>query len=113
MATGTVQAPYMTVEDLTSQVETKTTLSTNEIKLFRYGKMGFFIFRIKGNFPYSWTLTHQLPIHPPETYTVVVSKTNANGGVAVQLESNGKFSVIPYVTSYSDWVNGELWFPIA
>ena len=112
MASGTLQAPYFVIEDLTSQVVTKATLSTNEIRLFRYGKMGFFMFRMKGSFPYSWTNTHQLPIHPPETYSTIVSKSNANGGVAVQLESDGKFSVVPYITAYNDWISGQLWFPI-
>lgn len=118
MASGTIPAPYIEILDLSSSISTVASLSSNDVSCLRFGNLGLFKFRMKasGNFPVSFTKTHELPIHPPVNgtgnYQVLCPKTNANACVLVEVRTTGEVYVYSYGSAYSDWVTGEMWFPI-
>ena len=116
MANGIWNFPH--VVDYTSDVDTEEgVLTTNDIRLFAYGRIAVFKFRLKAatNFPVSFVTTHTLPIKPSDgaNYQVMCAKTNTAGSVLVELVgATGVVHVYSYSAAYTDWVTGELLFPI-
>ncbi|MBP5461557.1 MAG: hypothetical protein J6Y20_05465 [Lachnospiraceae bacterium] len=118
MATGTITVPSPVFVDFSNQITTvPDILNANDVALYRYGRFAFFIFRIRpaNEFPVAFTKTHTLPLKPAANYRISIPKTNGNGCVGMFIySSTGDVEVYSYGgSSYSDWVMGEMWFPIA
>lgn len=103
--------------DFTSSITTvQDLMSTSDVQLYRYGKLGLFKFRFKplDSFPVGYTKTHTLPLKPSTNFQTMVPKTNTSGSVGLFLYSaSGDVEVYSYGGAYSDWVTGQMWFPIA
>lgn len=115
MANGTIQSDHY--ENLSDQITTYASLASNDVWLVRVGPIAIFKFRMKpsSSFPVANTHTHTIPIHPPTdmaNYQAMVPKTNASGSVLVEVRMTGEVYVYSYSAAYSDWVTGEIVFPV-
>ena len=117
MATGKIPIPSPVWADFTSSITTvSNVMATSDVQLYRYGKLALFKFRLKpsDSFPVSFTKTHTLPLRPPTNFQTMVPKTSGNGSVGIFVYSaSGDVEVYSYGAAYSDWVTGQMWYPIA